>query len=821
MAGLLRDLRYAIRSLLRQPAFTAIAVGTIALGIGANTAIFSVVQAVLLRPLPYEDAEQLVVIWANLTNRNQPKFPLSPPDLRDFQEQATLYQDLGGVITFTQTLTGGDADPEVIDVAGTTANFFDVLGVRPLLGRGFEPSDAEPIAPNTDAASIPAASVILSYELWQRRFGGENQIIGRSVEVNNNAALIVGVMPPGAQLHFGTGNLTQRVDMWTAPRIDVAAWPARRNVVWAVVGRLKAGVSVAQAQAEMDGFTARFREESNLRETAGWRADVHGMLDELTAEIRPVILALFGAVVFVLLIACANVSNLFLVRATSREREFAIRTALGGSRVHVMRQLLIESGVLALAGGGLGLLLAVAGNRLLLAMRPANLPRMETVSIDLSVLAFTVVASLAAALLFGLFPAIQVSQPHLTDSLKDRGRSFSLSRQRLLRSGIIVTEVALSFVLLIGAGLMIRSFMALQRVDPGYDPDNVLTFNISLPGSRYPDPQKVIFFDTFDERLRSLPGVTHVSAASTVPLQNNRFTGRYGPLEALTDESLYGQAAYRAIRPGYFETMRTNLIEGRLFSPADFANGTPVVVVDEVLAGLIAPGESAVRKRLLIRITTLDPQEVEVIGVVEHQRGPSLARDGTEGIYVTNLYAGTLGNMAYIVRTATDPEGLVRQVRRELDALDPRLPMSDVRSMEARVDEAMTETRFALALIGAFGVMALALASIGIYGVLSHTVRQRVGEIGVRMALGAQAGNILKLVLRQGITLTGIGLVAGLIGSLWATRLMQSLLVGVPATDMATYAVMAAVFIVVAIIASWAPARRATRIDPVVALRED
>ncbi|MFB3110661.1 MAG: FtsX-like permease family protein, partial [Gemmatimonadales bacterium] len=493
----------------------------------------------------------------------------------------------------------------------------------------------------------------------------------------------------------------------------------------------------------------------------------------------------------------------------------------GGSRVHVMRQLLIESGVLALAGGGFGLLLAVAGNRLLLAMRPANLPRMETVSIDLSVLAFTAVATVAAALLFGLFPAIQVSKPHLTDSLKDRGRSFSLSRQRLLRSGIIVTEVALCFVLMIGAGLMIRSFMALQRVDPGYDPDNVLTFNISLPGNRYPDPQKVIFFDTFDERLRSLPGVTHVSAASTVPLQNNRFTGRYGPLEALTDESLYGQAAYRAIRPGYFETMRTNLIEGRLFSPAEFANSTPVVVVDEVLAGLIAPGESAVRKRLLIRITTLDPQEVEVIGVVEHQRGPSLARDGTESIYVTNLYAGTRGNMAYIVRTATDPEGLVLQVRRELDALDPMLPLSDVRSMEARVDEAMTETRFALALIGAFGVMALALASIGIYGVLSHTVRQRVGEIGVRMALGAQAGSILKLVLRQGITLTGIGLVAGLIGSLWATRLMQSLLVEVPATDIATYAAMAAVFIVVAIIASWAPARRATRIDPVAALREE
>jgi len=373
---------------------------------------------------------------------------------------------------------------------------------------------------------------------------------------------------------------------------------------------------------------------------------------------------------------------------------------------------------------------------------------------------------------------------------------------------------------MIGAGLMMRSFMALQRVEPGYDPENVLTFNIALPGNRYPDPEKRIFFDTFEQQLLALPGVTNVSAATTVPLQNNFFTGRYGPLEAATDESLYGQAAYRAIRPGYFETLRTDLMEGRLFSPADFADSTPVVIVDEVLASLIAPNESAIGKRLLIRITTLEPQEVEVIGVVEHQRGPSLARDGTEGIYVTNLYAGTFGNLAYAVRTS-DPLGLVRQVRRELNALDPMLPLSDVRSMEARVNEAMTETRFALALIGAFGFMALALASIGIYGVLSHTVRQRVGEIGVRMALGAQAGNILGLVVRQGLTLTGLGLVAGLIVSFWATRLMHSLLVDVPATDFTTYAAMSAVFVVVAIVASWAPARRATRIDPVVALREE
>lgn len=822
MSEFFRDFRYAVRSLLRRPGFTAIAVGTIALGIGANTAIFSVVRAVLLRPLPYAESDRLVVLWANLTNRNLPKFPVSPPDLRDFQEQTTLYEDLGGVITFTQTLTGGEGDPEVIDVAGTTSNLLSVLGVPTLLGRGFEPADAEPIGPNTNAASIPPASVILSYELWQRRFGGDPNVVGQSIEVNNNSALIVGVMPPNVSLLFGTGsNLNSHVDLWTPLRIDVGAWPARRNVVWAVVGRLKPGVTVAQAQAEMDGISARLREDSNLRETAGWRMDVYGMLDELTAQVRPVIMALFGTVVFVLLIACANVSNLFLVRASSREREFAIRTALGGSRGRIIRQLLVESGVLAVAGGGLGLLLAAGGNRLLLALRPADLPRMDTVTIDPSVLAFTAVAAIAAALLFGLFPAIQVSKSHLTDSLKDRGRSASLTRQRAFRNGIIVTEVALSFVLMVGAGLMIRSFRALQKVEPGFDPENLLTFTVSLPQNRYPDQEKVVFFDALDRQLRSLPGVLDVTSASSVPLQNNVFTGRYGPLEARTDESLYGQAAYRAVRPGYFETMRTPLLEGRLFSPSEFVDSAAVVVVDDVLASRIAAYGPVVGQRLLIRITTLDPVEVTVIGVVDHQRGPSLARDGTEGIYITNRYAGTFNAMTYAVRTTSDPAALVSQVRQEINTLDARLPLSDVSTMQARVDVAMTETRFAMALIGAFGFMALVLASVGIYGVLSHTVRQRVGEIGVRMALGAPSGSILTLVVRQGLALTGLGLTVGIVVTLWATRLMQGLLVEVPATDVPTYGVMALVFVAVATVAALVPARRATRIDPVVVLREE
>lgn len=822
MSELMRDLKYAIRSLLRQPAFAAITIGTVALAIGANTAIFSVVQGVLLEPLPYENPGRLVVIWANLTNRDVPKFPVSPPDLRDMQEQGTRFEGLGGVITFTQTLTGGDGEPEIVEVAGTTSNLLEVLGVDPILGRGFEPADADPVPPNTDASAIPPAVVILSNELWQRRYGGDREVIGRSIEINNNASIVVGVMPPRTQLHFGVGTLTQQIDIWTPLRIDVAAWPARRNVVWAVVGRMRDGVSIAEARAEMDAIGTRLRTDSNLRETAGWQLDLREMRAELTEEVRPVLLALFGAVGFVLLIACANVSNLFLVRASSREREFAVRASLGGSRGAVVRQLLLESGVLAASGGALGLLLAVGGNRLLLALRPTNLPRLEAIGLDLPVLGFTALASLLAALLFGLFPALKVSNPRLTDALKDRGRSSSLASQRRFRSAIVVTEVALSLVLMVGAGLMIRSFIELQRVDPGFDPENVLTFNVALPGNRYSAVERRSFFDQFDAELATLPGVTKVALATTVPLQTTLAAlGRYGPLEAATDESLYGQAAFRAIRPGYFETMRTALIEGQLFSPEHFTDSTSVVLVDEVLAARLSPNQSPVGQRILIRLNTLDPVEVEIIGVVRHQRGPSLARDGTEGIYVTHLYAGTPGNVAYAVRTSADAGGLIPQVRRALRGLDPLLPLSDVRTMESRVADAMTETRFALVLIGVFGLIAMTLAAIGIYGVLSHIVRQRVGEIGVRMALGAEASAILRLVLRQAALLTGVGVVIGLVASVWTTRLMQGMLVGVEPVDLATYALVALGFLAVSALASLPPVRRATKVDPVVALRED
>lgn len=822
MNTVVSELRLTLRTLRKHAGFSAVAVLTIALGIGANSAIFSVVRAVLLRPLPYDQPDRLVVVWSNLVNRDRPKFPLSPPDVRDLQEQTRLFDDFAGVATFEQTLTGGDGDPERIVVAGVTPNFLDLLGVRPVIGRGFEPADAAPIASGTDPSAIPPAAVLLSHELWQRRMGGDRAAVGRTIELNDNTVVVVGVLPPGLALHFGPGSgLAPRVDVWATPQIDIGAWPARRNVIWRVVGRMAPGVTVAQAQAELDGIAARWREAESIRETAGMRLDVFPMLDDLTAPVRPVMLALLGAVGFVLLIACANVSNLMLVRAAAREREFAIRAALGGNRARLVRQLLLESGALAAMGGLLGLLLALGGIQLLLALRPANLPRLDSVGIDAPVLGFTAAATALAALLFGLVPALQASRPRLADSLQDRGRSATLTRQRLFRHGLVVVEVALSVVLLIGAGLMVRSFAALQRVEPGYDPEGLLTFSVSLPGSRYPDPAKEIFYRRLRDQLGALPGVASVSAAFSLPLVESLFSGRYGTEEALADESRYGQADYRAVLPDYFQTMRTRLLAGRPLTEADAADSATVVVVDDKLARILWPGESAVGKRMLVRATSLEPQWVDVVGVVEHQRAHSLAVDGPETVYMTNRYLGTLGALHWIVRGGADPAALAPQIRAVVRGLDPALPVSDVRTMEDRVREAMTGTRFATALIAIFGVIALALASVGIYGVLSYAVRQRTAEIGVRMAFGAEAGNILRLVVGQGMTLTGIGLAGGVVAGFWATRLMRGMLVGVAPTDVPTFAAMSLVFLLTAAAACYIPARRAALVDPVAALREE
>jgi putative ABC transport system permease protein len=821
MEQLWRDVRYAVRSLINNPGFAAVAIVTIALGVGANTAIFSVVRAVLLRPLPYDDPDRLVMVWGELQARNMPYWPHSPPDFRDYREQTELFEDVAGVFTFRQPLTG-EGDPVQITVGGVTESFFRLLGVSPSMGRDFIPDDVIPPDPDAQAGSQPPGIVILSHGFWQRKFGGAPDAVGRSVELGGQPAEIVGILPPDFRLHMPPGaQMPENVDLWTAARIDFDTGN-RNNVFLRVVGRLRPGASIEQGQAEMSALATRFREQDQIKEASGFQLHVVPLHEDLTSQVRPVMWALMGAVAFVLLIACANVSNLLLVRASAREREVAVRAALGAGRRRIIGQMLIESVVLAAVGGVGGLLLANVGIDSLLALQPGDLPRIETVSVDGAVLGFTVGATLLAALIFGLLPAVQASRLRLTESLKERSRSATSNVQRLLRNGVVIAEVALSLVLLIGAGLMVRSFVELQRVDPGYDAQGVLTFGLQLPGARYPDPtDRDLFQRQLQERLSGLPGVVGVSGAFPIPLDEQAFAGRYGPEEALEDETRYGQADYRVVLPGFFEVLGTRLIEGRTFTQADNADSATVVVVDEKLAQALFPGQAAVGRRILIRATTPDPQLVEIVGVVEHQRHPSVARDGRETVFFTDRYVGSFGAMTWAVRASVEPTSLVGQVRREVAALDELIPLDNVRPMQAYVDESMASTRFSLVLIGIFGLIALVLAAVGLYGVLAYTVRQRTGEIGIRMAFGAERRAILRLVVRQGMALAGAGIGLGLVAALALTRVMDSMLVGITATDPSTFGGIAIIFALVAVAACLLPALRATRVDPVEALRAD
>lgn len=822
MDGWGRDLRFAMRTLVKNPGFALVAIITIGLGIGANTAIFSVVRGVILAPLPYPEPDELVVLWGEMRTRDVLYFPSSPPDFKDYQDQADLLQGLAGVITFQQALTG-DGEPAQIDVAGVTPNFFRVLGVQPLLGRDFVDEDGTPNDPNVlpGAPGAQPGMVLLSHALWQQRFGGDREVLGRTIEVGGAPGLIVGVMPEGLELLLPPeASVTSRPDLWVAMRLDYANSP-RNNVFLRLVGRLGDGATIQQAQAQVSTIAAALAEQDPTKATAGYGMRVASLHRDLTAQVRPVLYSLLGAVVFVLLIACANVSNLLLARASGRAREMAVRAALGGSRGRLLRQLLIESGVLAGAGAVVGVALAAGGVRLLLGLHPANLPRIDAVRLDATVLAFTLVSAVGAALVFGLVPALQASRGALADALKERGQSGGGRSRQLLRNVMVVGEVALSLVLLIGAGLMVRSFVALSEAQPGYEADGVLAFEISLPFAKYPQAiDRANLAQELQRRFSQVTGVTGASAAFPLPLGGTLFNGRYGPEEALTDPEAFRQATYRSVLPGYFETMGTRLLEGRTFTQAEMFDSTTYVVVDERLARILWPGESAVGRRFLVRAVTPEPEWVEVIGVVEHQRSESLAAEGMETVFFSDRYLGGLAS-SWVVRTTLDPLGLVPALRAELEAVDGDLPMASIRPLSDDVARAMGPTRFALTLIGIFGVIALVLAAVGLYGVLSYLVRQRTAEIGIRLAFGAESGRIMRMVVGQGLGLAGTGVLVGLVAAMALTGAMRSLLVGVSPTDTATFVAISGLFMFVAGLACWVPARRAARLDPVNALREE
>jgi putative ABC transport system permease protein len=846
-----KDLRYALRTLSRSPGFTATALLTIALGIGASTAIFSVVNAVLLKSLPYREPERLVLLWGDLRNRNVRDFPTAPGDYNDIRAAGTQFEGMAAVNTFRQTLTAEGAPPEQIWIAQVTPNFLSLVGLRVIRGRDFVPDDGTPQPPPPTAQNTgqpgtgqPAAAqapqppplprnVILAHGFWRRRYGGDSSIVGKSIRLGNGTAQVVGVLQPGAELLWPPNANIQRVpDLWDAMRVNFDSG-SRINVFLRVVGRLKPGATLAAAQAQMDLLSADLRARFPIKTSSGLALRLEPMQKNLVAAVRPALLALMGAVLFVLLIACANVANLLLVRAAQRDRELVVRVALGGSQWALVRQMMAESLVLAGSGAALGLLLSFLGIKLLKLLGPQDLPRLDTVGIDLPVLGFAIGIALLSALIFGTVPALRASRPDAAEALRTSGRSASLRAGRRLRNAVVVAEVALSFVLLIGSGLMFRSFLAVARTDPGFDPSGVLTFVLQRPGLRGPDEARA-FWGQVTDRLKAIPGVTAVTTSSTLPLDGGDPNLRYGTEEALADANRYRQGQGFFVQPNYFEAMRTRLISGRSFTEADRPvpppqpqPGAPVdsgpqlrgsIIVDEWLAAKVFPGRQAVGQRLLARTGAPTPDWYQVIGVVEHQRHTTLTSDERESLFFPVPFPG---GGRWAVRTSGDPERLGNTVRTVLTQLSPNLSIADLQPMQVFVDRAIAPTRFALVLIGIFGVVAAVLSAVGLYGVLSSVVRNRTAEIGVRVAFGAPRGKIFQLVIGQGLRLSAIGIGVGLLGSLWLTQGMTKLLVGVKPIDPLTFSAMVLVFAAIAAAASWLPARRAAALDPTAALREE
>jgi len=831
MASFFSDIAYAARTFAKKPAFAVTAILTLALGIGASAAIFSVVNGVLLRPLPYHRPDRLVHIAHDLRARNVEDFPWAPADFHDLRVQQTVFEGVAGLTTGRQVFpVEGRAEAEQVRTGATTPNLFRMLGTRIVIGSDFSDADGTPLplppppAPGVQAAAPqappPPPKTIISYEFFQRRFGGNPAIVGTVVRLGPQPFEIVGVLEPGFELLYPPGlNVEPTPDLWTPIRADFSTG-SRVNVFLRVIARLKDGVDQQQAQREVDALAASLRKQFPIKQTAGFHLRIERMHEDLVKEVRPTILALMGAVTFVLLIACANVANLLLIRAAARERELAVRSALGSTPRRIVQQLLAESTLLAVLAVGLGLLLAWAGVRALLALGPENLPRLTHVTVDPSVVSFAAIAGVLSILVFGFVPALRASRPDVMDLLRRSGRTGTLADGGWMRSAVVTLAVAMSFVLLVGSGLMIRSFIALQRAQPGFDPTHVLTFNV--PNLRIPAPEaRLEFMRTLRSRLAALPGVVGVTAANPLPLTPFDSLARWGKEDAASDPNKFRQGGFFIVQPGYFEAMKTRLIEGRTFTDEDNVSGRTLVVVDRLLAQLAYPGESAVGKTILMRIRTNEPERFEIIGVVDHQRHRTLARDGREAFYVADGLFGHGATQRWAVRTTGDPMAIAQQARALVTELNPRTGAVEIQPMLSYVAKAQAETKFVLVLIAIFAAVALVLAAVGLYSVLSTTVRQRTAEIGVRMAFGAAHGSIFRMMVIEGLRLSAIGICLGLAVASMLTKGMRTMLVGVEPTDPATFVAMAAGFLAIAVIACGLPAWRASRLDPMVALRDE
>jgi putative ABC transport system permease protein len=825
----IKNLAIASRILWKHPAFTVTAVLTIALGVGASTAIFSVTNAVLLRPLPYKDPGRLVIGGMDLRKRNVHDLPFSNADYIDLREGTkALFTDMAGVFTGRMVVAREDGTPEQIRYAVVTTNFFQLTGAKILYGRDFTPQDGLPQPPAPPADSQNAATTrlpqfaILSYEYFRRRYGANQAIIGHTMTFTGRfGPVIAGVLAPGFHLYFPpSADVEAAPDIWIANRLDYDA-ANRKSFSIFPIGKLKDGASLANAQSAADQVAAQARKDFPISGSSGYSIVLEPIRQHLVAEVRPAILALMGSVIFLLLIACANVANLLLVRASFREHEFAIRAAMGASRLRLILPLLTEACLLAAMGTVLGLGLGWAGIHELRVLAPANLPLLDDVRIDGVVLAYTALAGLAAAAIFGIAPAWRASQPALMNVLRGTSRTAGLASGASLRNLVVMAEVALSFVLLIGSGLMFRSFMELQRVDPGFDPHNLLTLQLVGAPLRLQTPEeRAVLMGQIAQRLRAIPGVQSVTASFPFPLTGEFSPIRWGTDEALKDPSRFQATEFQVVLPGYFETMRTPVLDGRTFTDEDNLPGRNRVVIDDKLAKKAFPGESAVGKRILIRIRTPEPEWVEVIGVVAHQRTTSLSEPGREQVYFADAFMGSGFVRSWAIRTSGNAGNYSEEVRAAIKGIDSHLLITNMETAESVVNRAQAGTRFSLLLISVFALIAVTLAGIGLYGVLSTVVRQRTAEIGVRMALGAERGDILRLIVLQGLRLSVVGIVIGVVAAFGLGRVITAMLVGVKPTDPATFAGVTVVFLAISTLAAWIPARRASILDPTKALRE-